>query len=441
MTFALIVFMAAMIGAIVFGYSMVIALIIGLIGFLIVGHSRGYSYEELRIMGMKGIKDSLIVIVIMCIIGMLTATWRMCGTITVFVYYGISLIVPPMFILIAFLLSSLLGYAIGTSFGISATVGVIFMSLARFGGVDPAICAGALMSGVYFGDRGSPASSAATLVSAITHTDMMSNVKMLMKTAMLPFGLCLAIYGILSIRNPLNTVDPDLIAALENTFIINGWAFIPAVIMLILPLLKVSIRMSMSLSILAGVAVSYFVQGISIPEILRFLACGYSSGTEGIGSILDGGGLCSMLEIAMILTVSSAYSGIFEGTGMLDNVQSHINDACGKWGSFPVMCLSSAACAMVFCNQTITSLICGNLFEKAYGKDETQRSEKAVDLCNSTLVIAGLVPWSIACSVPLNFLGVEYPVMIYACYLYLIPLCYIFTKKHWFKSRNTAAKE
>ena len=89
----------------------------------------------------------MVVIEVMLIIGLVTAVWRVSGTITVFVYYGMKLIVPPLFLLITFLLSCLLSYALGTSFGTAGTVGVIFMTLARSGGVDP-------VSYTHLSDRG-----------------------------------------------------------------------------------------------------------------------------------------------------------------------------------------------------------------------------------------------------------------------------------------------
>ena len=61
--------------------------------------------------------------------------------------------------------------------------GVIFMALARSGGVDPVLTAGVLMSGVYFGDRCSPVSSSATLVAGITDTKIYDNVKEMVKNS------------------------------------------------------------------------------------------------------------------------------------------------------------------------------------------------------------------------------------------------------------------
>lgn len=73
------------------------------------------------------------VIDIYLLIGAITALWRSAGTIGFFIYHGLQIITPQMFLLVAFLLTSFISYALGTSFGVVGTVGVILMALARSG--------------------------------------------------------------------------------------------------------------------------------------------------------------------------------------------------------------------------------------------------------------------------------------------------------------------
>ena len=73
---AFIVFIASMLVAIITGHSMVIALFIGLVAFLTVGKMRGYSIKSMTKMSIDANKNSLVVIKVMLIIGMLTAVWR-----------------------------------------------------------------------------------------------------------------------------------------------------------------------------------------------------------------------------------------------------------------------------------------------------------------------------------------------------------------------------
>ena len=84
----------------------------------------------------------------------------------------------------------------------------------------------------------------------------------------------------------------------------------------------------------------------------------------------------------------------------------------------------STLCAAVLCNQAVTSMMGEQLLGRAYA----DREELAMDIENSGILIAGLIPWSIACSIPLAMLGADGRAIPYALLLWLIPLCYLFTK-------------
>ena len=63
-----------------------------------------------------------------------------------------------------------------------------------------------------------------------------------------------------------------------------------------------------------------------------------------------------------------------------------------------------------------------------------------MDIANSGVMIAGLIPWSIALTVPLTMLGVGLEAVPYAALLYLTPLCYLFTKRYFRAGQNASAK-
>ena len=181
--------------------------------------------------------------------------------------------------------------------------------------------------------------------------------------------------------------------------------------MLVLPLLKVSVLKSMAASILSGVLVAWLVQDVPLLEVLKICVVGYQASGDGLGAILNGGGLVSMLEICVILLISSSYSGIFNRTGMLDSLQEKLASAC------------------IFCNQTIATLVCNDLLNKPYEESGATKTELAIDMENSVILIACLVPWCIGCSVPLSFFGVSAVCLPYAVYMYAVPLSWFFLKK------------
>ncbi len=437
---AFLVFLGALVASLVWNFSMLIPLSIGLLAFVAVGRRRGFSLQALGGMAVDGAKSSFVVLRVFVLIGLITALWRSGGIIAFFVYHGIELITPSLFLLIAFLLTSLLAYALGTSFGIIGTVGIILMAVARSGGVSEILTAGAVMSGAYFGDRSAPTASSAHLVAAVTKTKLFDNVKWMLKTGALPYLIALGVYALLSVQNPIAAIDRALLEEISQTFTLSLWLLLPAGLMLILPLCKVEVRNAMLISILSTFLITVFVQGQSVWQTLYICIFGYHPQGGGLAQILAGGGLISMLSVSGIVLLSCTYVGIFQGTRMLDKVLGQVERLCQKIGLYPAMLLVSTAVTAVFCNQTIGVVLSNQLMEQSYKTRDAHGRELAIDLENSVIVIAGVIPWSIACAVPLSMLGVGAEAVLYSVYLYAVPLCYLVTKRFFFKKGDKKAR-
>jgi len=436
---AFCIFIGSLIVCLVQDLSMLIPLAIGLLSFIGVGLYRGFTLKTLGKMSLDGAKSSFVVLRVFLLIGMITALWRAGGVIPFFVYHGIEIITPSLFLLVAFLLTSLLAYALGTSFGIIGTAGVILMTLARAGGVSEILTAGAVMSGAYFGDRNAPTASSAHLVAAVTGTKLFDNVKLMFKSGALPYLLSLGVYAFFSVRNPLHTVDSALLQQITDLFHLSWWLLLPAVLMLLLPLCKVEVRTAMMISIVAAFILTVAVQGHGIWETVKICVLGYHPEGEGFAQIVAGGGLISMVEVAGIVLLSCTYSGVFKGTGMLNKVEDKIVQLGEKIGLFPTAIVVGTLANGIFCNQTIGVVMSNQLLSKAYQHQGVTPSELAIDMENSVIVIAGLVPWCIACAVPLGMLGVSSAAIPYSVFLYAVPLCYLFTKRFFFRKDKKKA--
>ena len=163
---------------------------------------------------------------------------------------------------------------------------------------------------------------------------------------------------------------------------------------------------------------------------------GYEPADAALSGILTGGGVASMLEINVILLLSSAFSGIFEGTKMLAGVENAFARLSRRIGRFGAMIVSAFAVCAVFCNQTIGIIMCRQCMGGNYGDGEAERREMMLDMENSVITIAGLVPWCIASSVPLGMLGCDVRSLPFACFLYLLPICWFLQRK--FKKNRSA---
>ena len=416
--------------------SLIYPLALGVVMFFLLGKSRGFASKELLRMGWAKGKNALVIVPVLLLIGVVTALWRSSGTIAFFLYYGLQGIAPPLFILMAFLLTTLLSFMLGTSFGVIGTGGVILITLARSGGVDLAITAGAIISGAYFGDRCSPMSSCASLVAVCTGTELYGNVKEMLKTAALPTVLTTVIFGVLSVTHPLSTADDTLLTALATQYALHWVVFIPAALMLLLPLLKVPVKIALAVSATLSFFITVCLQKLPLLETLKTALLGYSPADGILKDILTGGGLFSMVSVCIICLLTSFSAGILEGIHALDIIKGRIETCSDKLGLFPTCAILSLIIGAFFCNQTVIVVMGEQLLAESYRCRGASRLELAMDLANSGVVLAGVIPWSIACSIPLSMLDVGMEAMPWFILLYLIPLCYLFTKRFFRAGQN-----
>lgn len=425
-----ILFFASLLFSVYQGIAILYPLLLGLICFLLLSRRRGYPISHLLAMMLDGSKKSLLVIKIFVLIGALTAVWRACGTISFIVYYGIAFISAKYFLLSAFLLCCLVSFLLGTSFGTVGTIGIVLMVLAKSGQVDVNMTAGAIIAGAYFGDRCSPMSSSANLIAVLTNTDLYINVKNMLKTSWLPFVLSVIGYLYLASFNPLTVYDNTMAQEIVTSFNLDMLVLFPAIIILLLALWRVDVKRSMAISIIAGILIGYFAQGISFFPMLKYIIWGYSMEKNGFfADIIQGGGLVSMLKVSLIVLISSAYSGIFKGTGLLNDLEELFEKLSKKVQVYPTLILSSLAAAAFSCNQTLAVMLTHQFSSKSYEVRRLSRYRLAVDLENTVILISVLIPWNIAGAFPAAALSADAGFILYAFYLYLVPLTNLFVSK------------
>ena len=440
MLFCFGVFLAGVVACLVLGRSLIWALLLGLALFSLLGLKKGFTPRHLAAMAWHQGRDSLIVVPVFLLIGMVTALWRASGTISFFLYYGLEGLRPASFLLVAFLLSAVLSFALGTCYGVTGTAGVVLITLARSGGVDLAVTAGAILSGAYFGDRCSPMSSCATLVAACTGTELYKNVREMLKTALLPTLLTVLAFGVLSRLHPIQRMDSVVLSSLRENFDLHWTVLLPAVLMLVLPLAKVPVKWAMAASAATAFVLTVALQGLPVPEALRTAILGYAPRQAELAGILSGGGLVSMVTSGAVVFITSLYAGILEGIDALAPAKDWVERLSRRVGLFPAAVLVSTAVVSVFCNQAVMVMIDAQLLADSYEARGASRTELAMDIANSGVTIAGLVPWSIAITVPLSMLDVGTEAIPWCVLLYMIPLCYFFTKRFYQAGQNLPEK-
>ena len=418
-TAVLIVFAVTLIGSIMAGIPILAALAIGYLIFFAYSLNCGYSAKDIFAMSWKGIKTAKNILLTFLFIGMLTALWRAAGTIPAIVSYCAGLMNPAVMILMAFLLNCLVSVLTGTAFGTAATMGVICMTMAKAVGCNEILAGGAILSGVFFGDRCSPVSTSALLVAELTHTNIFDNIRLMVKTTILPLILTCVFYGVCGIVFPAaGSGNLSLAESFSSVFRLGLIPILPAVVIMVLSLFRVQVLKAMLASIVTALGVCLFWQHTDPSLIVGILVGGYKSPDPAISSMIDGGGIMSMVRVALIITISSSYSGIFEETGLLNGLKSKMGTVSRKITPFGTILMTSVAAGMVACNQTLATMLVDQICKEL----EPDPQKFAIDMENSVIVVAPLVPWSIAGAVPLASVSAPLTSIVAAVFLYLLPL-------------------
>lgn len=418
---AILLFSLSLITCLLLKFSVVYALVIGYIIFIIYGLIKRHNLIILIKKSFEGVLTVKNILLVFILIGMITALWRASGTIAFIVYMGSKLISPSILILLTFLLCSILSVLIGTSLGTAATMGVICASIGKTMGVNPYYVGGAVLSGIYFGDRCSPMSTSALLIAELTKTNLYTNIKLMVKTSVVPFVVTCLFYLFLGFKSTVSNISINVTEIFKQNYNLNIIVIIPAILIVILSILKINVKKTMLVSIIISFIIAIFIQRDSIVVLINYCIFGYHHPNERLNLMMKGGGILSMVNVSLIVGISSSYSGIFKETKMLVSLKKHLKDFSKKTSSYFVIFLSSIISGAIACNQSLgtilTNELCGELVEK---------QKMAIILENTVILLVGLIPWNIAMGVPLKTIGIGVMSGIYAFYLYFLPLWNLF---------------
>ena len=417
-----VLFFLALCGSVVYGVFILYPLLLGLLSVGFVAWSRGYAIGTILRMGYTGAKQSLIVVEVFFHIGALTAAWRAAGTIGFLVHHGLQMLSPGAFLVGCFLLPLAFSVLLGTAIGTVGVICIALMVIAKAGGMDPALAAGAIVAGAYFGDRCSPMSSSAHLVASITRTDVYVNLKNMAKSSALPLLLALAGYAWLSLLHPLDATEEQFSARIAELFRLHPITALPALLVLAGGLLRIRIKNAMLYSTLTAIVIALSVQDMPAIDMLRALVVGYEAPADNpISYLFTGGGWISIINSILIVFFSSAFAGIFEGAKLLVEVERGVTFLFHTVGGYVTNLIVSTTVSAVACNQTLAILLSAQIQNRLY-TGEQARTILALRLENTVILISALIPWNIALSLPLSILDAGPDSIPYMLFLWLMPL-------------------
>ncbi|KAB3528803.1 Na+/H+ antiporter NhaC family protein [Alkaliphilus serpentinus] len=408
-------------------------LLFGLVLVLSVGKAHGYNLDELLSMMYRGVRKAYVLLIIMSLIGMISAAWMMGGIIPAMMKVGLSYLSNMNFPLAAFIISSGISMILGTSIGTISTVGIPLMEVARAMGLPPYLVAGAIISGAYIGDRSSPMSSSLNLTVSVTESKLMETVKHMMTTLIPAFVISIIFYYVTGDRYMVEGLGLEKIE--ETMRIINGsfsmgwYSFLPPLVILFMSLLKVSIVYCMATGLIASLGIIAFVYNPSFIEVAKSLFSGYYPLDPQLAQLISGGGLLSMKNVIIIIGVSTALNGLIEELSMMEAIKRWYLKGIHKVGGLIYKTsLLSFIIATITCNQSLSIIIPGRFMKDEFKKRRISGKTLARTIADTGTVLVPLIPWNVNAVAIVSLLGVStikyLPVAIICYVLPMITLAY-----------------
>lgn len=421
---------------IVFGVDLVNALIFGAILFYSYGAFTMKDAKRAFISMISGLNTIKNIIMIFLLIGCLTATWRFSGTIAYIIYRIVPIVDARYFLLYTFLLCSMMSMLMGTSIGSCASMGVVCMVISKYIGINPVYMGGAILSGIYVGDRTSPMSSSAALVAELTKTDIYINIKNMIKSGTSAFTVSCILYAFLGFGKGYATlIDFSVLDVFSDNFIMSPLLLLPAVLIIVLSLFRLDVRIVISASVITGCFISFLVQKTTPLDMLKMCVFGYKSAYPELAVYMDGGGIFSMIKAGLIVGISSTYFGIFKDTDILSGVKKLPESISDRFGRYFATLVCAVFTSAVACNQTLASML-------TYRLTDTIHEDKyihALDIENSAILVPAVIPWNIACAIPMVMAGFDIRSLVFAFFCILVPIrCMI---KEFLQRRKTVQQK
>ncbi|WP_282155502.1 Na+/H+ antiporter NhaC [Cytobacillus gottheilii] len=427
-------------------------LIIGVILASAVAISCGWNWSQVQQMMVNGVTRALPAVFILLVIGTIIGSWIASGVIPTMIYYGISFINPTWFVPVVALITGIVSITLGTSFTSIATVGLAFMAIGEGLGFPPALVAGAVISGAYLGDKLSPLSDTTNVAAALVDTDLFSHIKHMLWDTIPAFLISLILFGVLGSLESANstsmgseTID-TIMSGLENAFVIHPLLLLLPIITIVLMLKRVPALPALMGVGLLGAVIAVVVQGTSVSSIVQFMTSGFKI-TTGIGeidSLLNRGGLSSMLGTVGMLMIATALGGILEETGTFEVLTGKMMKKVKSAGALiSSTLLSTFIVALASGAQFLAIILPARTFVQKY-KDmniDTKNLSRTVESMGTVGI--NLVPWSVPAVFASGVLGVSaWEFIPYAFFIYLVPLVnLLFGFTGWTIARKDYTKE
>lgn len=382
----------------------------------IVAIQNGHSWDSILAAIIDGISTSMGAVLILLSVGGLIGTWLLAGTVPALIYYGLEILSPQWFYVAACVISAISALSTGSSWTVAGTLGVALIGVAMGLGLSPAIAAGAIISGAYFGDKMSPLSDTTNLAPAVAGTDLFTHIRHMAWTTGPSFVIALVLFTILGLGVDVQSGSEaleSLRVTLDESFNITPLALIPLAVVFFMAYKKVPPLPTILFGALFGGFMAMVLQpdgllafadspdlapGLAMTKgVWLALADGYASstGVAEVDDLLSRGGMSSMLVTIWLILSAMAFGAVLEHSGMLLRlIQSALAAARSTGSLVMTVVLSCIGINIVAADQYIAIVLPGKMYRAEFQRRGLKPKNLSRVIEDSGTLTSPLVPWN-----------------------------------------------
>ena len=363
----------------------------------------------------KTIGEAAVSILILLMIGVMSSTWMISGVVPTLIYYGVQFMSPQFFLPCACIISSLISVMTGTSWTTIATIGIALLGIGNALGIPAPYCAGAIISGAYFGDKMSPLSDTTILASSSAGVDIFSHIRYMMLTTMPAFLITLLIFTAMGLG-----FDADdsihvhqYTEGLSRTFNISLWTLLVPVLTGVLIVKRVPSLIVLFLSAMMAGVMALILQPHILTEIagdaelsrvgaltkglvMTFYGpTAIETGSAELNDLVSTGGMAGMLNTIWLIVCAMCFGAAMVASGMIESITKVVI----SWVRSRVGLVASTASTGLFLNvatgdQFISIVLTVNMFKDVYKRQGYEARLVSRTAEDSATVTSVLVPWN-----------------------------------------------
>lgn len=405
-----------------------------------VGGYAYYRFKNFKLIEeslLNGVKEAIMPILILLLIGMLIGVWQLSGTVATLLSFGLNTLSAEWFLPSVLFITMIVSTFTGSAFTTVGTVGVALFGIGAALGVSPSLAAGAIVSGALFGDKMSPLSDTTNFAPAVAGVKLFDHIRFMMGTTVPAFVVTLVLFIMLGqTSSGADTSQLELTQALlAERFNLSVWTLLSPVLVAVLAFRKLPVLPTMVVGILSGLFTAGMIQGEwDVRLWMTTMQVGFTSGVENelLANVLNRGGLESMLWSVSLVLFALAFGGLLRGIGVFSAiVELLLRRLQSNASAVTAVVLSAIGVNVLAGEQYLSILLPGQAFKDGFAERNIDPRFLARALEDGGTVINPLIPWGVSGAFFTSTLGVS--VVEYAPFAFFLWLSPIFSilLAHW----------